>query len=218
VRILRLFIALCAAASLPLRLQCQSAEIPGRDLLGFPVVLIAEPAALPGMFGGGFWNPAAALLPSGAKWRLSAAAMSTPSDVAVDASAGAVTGLWRGSSITLSVVRAAVAGLVRTESDPLTVGNELEYATTVTSIGVARAWTPNIAWGLAARLRSGQIELTRRGAVSLDGGLVVDHLSRFDVRIGASTFLASPWSAATSARPTSWRRTDAWPTPIPHGP
>ena len=175
--------------------QCQNSEIPGRDLLRFPVGLVAEPAALPGMFGGGFWNPAATLLPAGASWRLSAGAMSTPSDVSVSAHAGAATGLWRGSTITVSVVRASVAGIVRTDSDPLTVGNDLLYATTVASLGVAHRLLNHVAWGLAVRVRTGQIDFESRTAVSLDGGLVAEHFSRLDARVGLSTFLASPWSS-----------------------
>ena len=185
---------LSALLALPCTGWCQNAEIPGRELLRFPLGLVAEPAALPGMFNGGFWNPAAALLPDGAKWRLSAGAMSTPSDVSVKADAGAITGFWRGSSITLSVVRASVAGLVRTESDPLALAYDLPYSTTVTSFGIARALRPNIAWGVATRLRAGRIDFDRGSALSIDGGIVADHLTRFDVRVGASTFLASPWS------------------------
>ena len=188
---------LSALLALPSGGDCQNTEIPGRELLRFPVGLVAEPAALPGMFNGGFWNPAAALLPAGATWRLSAGAMSTPSDVSVKADAGAITGLWRGSSITLSVVRASVTGLVRTDSDPLAVAYDLPYSTTVTSFGVARALRPNVAWGVAARFRAGRIDFDRGGAVSFDGGIVADHLTRLDARFGASTFLASPWSNGT---------------------
>lgn len=185
---------LSALLALPCAGQCQNAEIPGRELLRFPLGLVAEPAALPGMFNGGFWNPAAALLPEGATWRLSAGAMSTPSDVSVKADAGAITGLWRGSSLTLSVVRASVTGLVRTESDPLALAYDLPYSTTVTSFGIARALRPNIVWGVATRLRTGRIDFDRGAAISIDGGIVADHLTRFDARVGASTFLASPWS------------------------
>ena len=193
-RISPIYLVLSALLALPCTLRCQSSEIPGRELLRFPVGLIAEPAALPGIFNGGFWNPAAGLLANGATWRLSAGAMSTPSDVSVKADAGAITGLWRGSSITLSVVRASVAGVVRTDSDPLALAYDLQYSTIVTSVGVARALRPNIAWGVATRLRTGQIDLDRGRALSIDGGIIADHLTRFDARIGASTFLASPWS------------------------
>jgi hypothetical protein len=156
--------------------------------------LVAEPAALPGIFNGGFWNPAAALLPPEAAWRLSAGAMNTPSDVSVTANAGAVTRRWRGASISLSVVRASVAGLLRTDSDPLTTGTDLQYSTLVTSLGIARAAGPHLAWGIATRFRTGQIEFDRRSALSVDAGVVADHLTSLDIRLGASTFLASPWS------------------------
>lgn len=174
--------------------RCQNSEIPGRELLRFPVGLIAEPAALPGLFSGGFWNPAAAVLPEGTTWRLSAGAMSTPSDVSVSANAGAITGKWRGSSLTLSLVRAAVGGLVRTDSDPLTIGTDVQYSTIVASVGIARPAGRNFAWGLAARFRSGQIDLAQSDGISLDGGVVADHITSQDLRVGVSTLLSSPWS------------------------
>src|SRR5882757_3071349 len=137
--------------------RSQNHEVPARDLLAFPVGLVAEPAALPSIFNGGFWNPAAALLPPGASWRVSAGAMNSPSDVSVTVNAGAVTGRWRGSSISLSVVRAAVSGLLRTDSDPLTTGTDLQYSTLVTSLGITHAAGPHFAWGIATRFRTGQI-------------------------------------------------------------
>jgi len=194
VRISLYCMALALTVARPSSGGCQSAEVPGRELLAFPVGLVAEPGALPGMFGGGFWNPAAARVPDGSRWRLSAAAMSTPADVSVNAHAGAISGDWRGSTITLSVVRASVAGLVRTESDPLTITSDLQYSTMVTSVGFARRLRPNVMWGVAARVRTGQIEVDHRTAVSLDAGFTAEHLTRFDARVGASTFLASPWS------------------------
>ena len=194
VRISRFFIVLAAAFAGTSVGRCQNREVPGRELLRFPIVLIAEPAALPGMFSGGFWNPAAAVLPDGTRWRVAAGAMSTPSDVSVNASAGAVTAMWRGSSLSLSVLRASVAGVVRTESDPLTIANDVQYSTIVTSLGIARSVRGNLAWGLAARVRSGQIDTDLRTSVALDGGVVLEHLTRLDARFGLSTLLASPWS------------------------
>src|ERR1035437_11111193 len=56
----------------PLAAWGQSGEIPGRDLLTFPIGLVAESAALGTTAGSGLWNPATALLPDGFRWRLSA--------------------------------------------------------------------------------------------------------------------------------------------------
>lgn len=174
--------------------HAQSTAIPGRDLLGFPIGLVAEPAALPGIFGLGLWNPASAVLPPDARMRLAVAAMNTPADLSVSAQAASVSAHWRGSTVTVSLTRAAVAGLVRTESDPLTVGNDVAYSTVVSSLGLARAATSRLSWGVALRARAGQIDLDRGGGVSVDGGAVLQHLPVLDARVGASTFLASPWS------------------------
>src|ERR1035437_1204296 len=80
-----------------------SGEIPGRDLLPFPVGLTAEAPALGTTAGTGLWNPATALLPDGFHWRLSAAAMNAPSDIAVSAQLFSAAAAWRGPKLGLSV-------------------------------------------------------------------------------------------------------------------
>src|ERR1700730_18014064 len=112
-------IAFASLAAVPLMVQAQSRDIPGRDLLTFPLGLTAEPAALGMQSGTGLWNPATAMLPEGARWRLSAAAMNASDDIGVTAQLGSVTGPWRRTTIGLSVARAVVGGLVRTDADPL---------------------------------------------------------------------------------------------------
>ena len=186
----------------------QRAEIPGRDLLGFPLGLVAEPAALPGVLGLGLWNPASAMLPSTARMSLAVAAMNTPADLSVSAQAASVSVRWRGSTVTASLARAAVGGLVRTDSDPLTVGNDVAYSTLVTSLGMAREATSHVTWGVALRARGGQVDFERGAGVSLDGGVVVAHLPLLDARFGASTFLASPWSGGRE-RATAMASVDA---------
>jgi hypothetical protein len=162
--------------------RAQSTAIPGRDLLGFPIGLVAEPAALPGLAGLGLWNPASTLLPADARMRVAVAAMNTPADLSVSAQAASVSARWRGSTVTASLTRAAVAGLVRTESDPLTVGNDVGYSTVVSSVGLARAVTSRLSWGVALRARVGRVDLERGGGVSADGGVVLQHLPLLDAR------------------------------------
>lgn len=180
----------------------QVSAVPGRDLLSFPIGQIAEAPALPGMLAVGLFNPAGTLLPGGARWRLSVGSMSTPSDVGASAQAVGASTAWRGSTVTVSLARAAVAGLVKTDSDPLTVGNDVAYSTLVASLGAARQVTEHIVVGAALRGRTGRLDLTRRNALSIDVGFVAEHLTRLDLRVGAATFLATPGRAADE--PPTW--------------
>ena len=180
----------------------QSGEIPGRDLLTFPVGLTAEAPALGTTSGTGLWNPATALLPDGYHWRLSVAAMNAPSDIAVAAQLFAIAAEWRGSTIALSVTRASVSDILRTDTDPQSIGNPVPYSTNVISLVGARRLTPHLTVGVALRERTGALDDVNRRGTSLDAGAIVDHLTRFDVRAAASTFLLSP-GAAGAERP-SW--------------
>jgi hypothetical protein len=172
----------------------QNGAVPGRDLLTYPVGLVAEAGALPGMLGIGLFNPASAVLPVGSRWRIAAAAMSTPSEIAATAQAGGVSANWRNITFTGSVLRAAVAGIVRTDSDPLTTGNDVTYTTQVMSLGAALPRGKHLTFGAAMRVRTGQIDFERRTAVALDAGIVAAGLTPLDARIAAATYLAAPFS------------------------
>jgi hypothetical protein len=186
----------------PLAAWGQSGEIPGRDLLTFPVGLTAEAPALGTTAGTGLWNPATALLPDGFHWRLSAAAMNAPSDIAVAAQLFSVAAEWRRTTFGLSVTRASVSNILRTDTDPQSIGNPVPYGTTVISLVAARRLTPNLSVGVAVRERNGSLDDVSRSGVSVDAGVIAEHLTRFDVRIGASSFLLSPGAAASER--ASW--------------
>jgi hypothetical protein len=180
----------------------QSAEIPGRDLLTFPIGLTAEAPALGTTSGTGMWNPATALLPDGSQWRLSASAMNAPSDIAVSAQLFSVATAWRSTTFGLSVARASVSDIVRTDTDPQSIGNPVPYATTMISLVAARRLTSQLSVGVALRARNGELDDVNRTGASVDVGGVLEHLTRFDVRVAASTFLLSPGAAATER--ASW--------------
>jgi hypothetical protein len=193
VNVLAALVAMASSAS------GQSVAVPGRDLLTYPVGLIAEGSAIPGMLGLGLFNPAIANLPSDTAWRVAAAAMNTPADIAASAQAFGASGSWRGVTITASLLRAAVNGIVRTESDPVTTGNNVAYSTQVTSLGAARRVWNHVTLGAALRYRTGQLDAERRTSFSTDLGVVADRLTPLDLRLGASTFLLSPSSGAETA-------------------
>ncbi len=176
----------------------QSGEIPGRDLLTFPIGLAAEAPALGTAAGSGLWNPATALLPTGFGWRLSVAAMNAPSDIAVAAQLFSIAGAWRGTTFGLSVTRASVSDILRTDTDPQSIGNPVPYGTTVISLLAARRLSSHLSVGIAVRERNGTLDDVSRTGMSVDVGMVAEHLTRFDVRVGASTFLLSPGAAASN--------------------
>ncbi|HEY0997984.1 MAG TPA: hypothetical protein VGD77_18485 [Gemmatimonadaceae bacterium] len=187
----RLTLALLGTGALALPARAQ--QVPGRDLLEFPVAAMGEPAALAREAGGGLWNPAQARLDSG-RVRLSAVALNTPIEqgvasfyLAANAQAG------RAGVLTLSVLRALVTDLLRTETDPQSLGDEIPYRTTVLSAGLSRA-VRGMHVGATLRHRSGLVDVDRGSATSLDAGVAIDSVGRFPLRVGASTFLFSPWS------------------------
>jgi hypothetical protein len=61
---------------------------------------------------------------------------------------------------------------------------------------------PNLSVGVAVRERNGSLDDVSRSGVSVDAGVIAEHLTRFDVRIGASSFLLSPGAAASER--ASW--------------
>ena len=196
-RIAFTFLSLCAVVA-----SGQSAEIPARDLLTFPIGLSAEAPAIGTAAGSGLWNPATVLLSDGFRWRLSAAAMNAPSDIAVSAQLFSVATQWRRTTFGVSVTRASVAGILRTDTDPQSLGNAVPYGTTIISLLVARRLSPQLIVGAALRERRGALDNVNRSGVSMDLGAVAEHLTRCDLHVGASTFLLSP--GAGSRERTSW--------------
>lgn len=190
-------LALCPVAA-----WGQSGEIPGRDLLTFPIGLTAEAPALGTSAGSGLWNPATALLPDSSRWRLSVSAMNAPSDISVSAQVFSVATAWRGTTFGLSVARAAVNDITRTDTDPESIGDPVPYGTTMVSLDVARRLTSKLSLGVALRERNGTLDDVSRTGVSVDFGVVAEHLTRHDIRVGTSTFLLTPGAAASER--ASW--------------
>jgi len=185
-----LVLTLCAADSLMAQL------VPGRDLLSFPLGLTAEAPAFGLSSGFGLWNPASVAIPAGSRLRLAVGTMSAPVDVAVSAQIGtAAMRLRNGTTVGVSLVSASVADLLRTDSDPQSLGDEIPYLTTLLSAMAARDVGP-LTLGVALRVRNGRLDAESRRAVSLDVGVISRGFGRRDVRLAASTFLASPFSHA----------------------
>ncbi|MDB4908403.1 MAG: hypothetical protein JWO05_3187 [Gemmatimonadetes bacterium] len=188
-------VALTACWTLPAVAQ----ETPGRDLLMFPVGAMAEPQSVAGALGGGFWNPATVAPDPAFRLRIGVSALNTPIDQGVSAQILAASGsVGRGWGVGITVARAAIIDLVRTESDPQTIGNEIAYNTTVYSIAAARRWR-GAAIGVSLRARNGQADQVHRSDVALDAGLLIARTLGTPVRLAMSTFLLSPQGSAREA-------------------
>jgi hypothetical protein len=168
-------------------------NVPGRDLLQFPIGLLADAAPLSRELPGGLWNPAAAVLTGRDRWAFGVAALATPIQQDVEASVlGGAFVLRPHFTGSVSLAQSSVGDILKTETDPQSLGGEIPYSTTVISIGSAVA-LPYGSAGLAARYRFGSLDTDRGGSFSVDGGVVLDRVARTPLRVAASTFLFSPW-------------------------
>jgi len=182
-------LVLLAASVLSLKVAVAQ-TVPARDLMASPIGLIGAPAALADGAAAGMWNPATGLLENGDRVRAGVAALNAPVDVALT---GQVISLGfrlrsRGS-ISASLTRAGVADLVRTETDPQSIGGDIPYGIWVSTLGYAHRVTSHLIVGGAARWLSGRVDRERRDRGSVDVGVVADHLGPFDARLAASSFL-----------------------------
>ncbi|HEY9225150.1 MAG TPA: hypothetical protein VIP11_00800 [Gemmatimonadaceae bacterium] len=167
-------------------------RVPGRDLLEFPLGLLAEAAPLSSQMIGGLWNPATGALRSPSRAALGFAGLTTPQEqgVRLNQLAGAYN-VRPNLTAQVSVASASISDLFRTETDPLTRGSELSYSTTLFSLGLAGA-RKDMRAGFMARYRRGNSDSERRGTFGVDGGVIFDRVVRTPVRFAASTFLFTP--------------------------
>lgn len=166
--------------------------VPARDLWEFPLGALLEPAALASEPGAGFWNPAAMAVPAADRWRFGMAALSSASAQSIDAQFVSATRRGSGTgTVGVTIARAAVAGIVRTDADPQAIG-DVPYGSTLVSVGAARDLLPHVRAGIAARWRHGRSDADRRRAVAADMGLIVHGIPWRDARVALSSFLWRP--------------------------
>ena len=178
--------------SISLATPATAQQVSGRDLLDFPLGLLAESAPLSARMTGGLWNPATSMLSPGAKAEFGFAGLTTPQEqgVRLDMIAGSVR-IRPTLTAMLSVAQASVSDILRTETDPQSLGGEIPYGTTLLSAGLA-ATRGHVTAGAAARYRWTSIDSQHGGVFAMDFGAIVDGVARTPVRLAASTFLLSP--------------------------
>lgn len=166
--------------------------VPARDLWEFPLGAILEPAALAAEPGAGLWNPAASALRPGERLRLGVASLATGAQQGVEGQL--VSATFRrasGTTMGVSVARSSVAGLVRTDSDPQSVG-DISYSSVLVSATAARSLLPHVTAGLAIRWREGRADRDVNSAIAADLGIIVHDLPWQNARVALSSFLWRP--------------------------
>ena len=185
------FAAVAALVVLSPVVDLQAQQVPGRDLYQFPLGTLAEPATLATAAGGGLWNPATIALPDDERVLLSATSLNTPIEQAVSAQLGTFAyRLRQRLTVGLQVAQASVTDLIRTDTDPQSIGDEIPYRSTILS-AVAAASRGGSSLGIAVRRRSGEADLTTGHATSVDVGGIIDRPAGLPLRLAASTFLRS---------------------------
>ena len=183
---------LCGLAAFAWAPGLWAQPVPARDLWEFPLGSVLEPAALASEPGGGLWNPATTLTSGTERWRLGVAALSSASDQSVDGQLIAATfRRTNGIAFGASIARSAVASILRTETDPQSLG-EVPYSSLLMSITAARAIVPHVTAGVALRYREGHADQLVNHAFAADLGIIVHSLPVLDARIAVSSFLWRP--------------------------
>jgi len=188
------FAALVSAVVASVAAPAAAQQVPGRDLLEFPIGLVAESAPLSSRMAGGLWNPATSALGPNARGEIGLAGLTTPKDQGVSLEmlaaeyrfAPRLTG-------SLSYAQASVADIFRTDTDPQSLpGGEIRYATSLLSFGIATMLNRDVTLGVAGRYRWAAIDTARTGVLAVDAGAVVDRIAGTPLRVALSTFLFSP--------------------------
>lgn len=190
-------LAFAAFASVILSASTAAQEVPARDLLEFPLGLMADAPALSSRMPASLWNPASRAMTAAQRAEIGVAGLTTPQAQGVQLDMIAAEYKFRPNlSLAFSFAQASVSDILRTAGDPQSLGGEIPYGTNLVSLGVATIARPSRlgAWsaGVAARYRWATVDDSRAGAVSTDAGVIVDHLLGTPVRGAASTFLFSP--------------------------
>lgn len=181
-----------ALASFTLAAAAVAQRVPGRDLLEFPLGLIADAPPLSSQMTGGLWNPAATAIRSTMRGEIGVAGLTTPQEQGVRLVMLAGSYKIRPAiTASLSYAQASVSDLLRTDTDPQSLGGEIPYGTTLVSAGAAMVRN-DLTVGATLRYRYGTVVTEHRGALGMDGGAILNRVAGTPLRLAVSTFLLTP--------------------------
>ncbi len=183
---------LCGLVAFACAGRLTAQPVPARDLWEFPLGAVLEPAALATEPGGGLWNPASSHIVGPERWRVGVASLATAADQSVDGQLLAAN-FKRADGMTLgvSIARTSVASILRTETDPNSLG-DVPYSSLLLSFTAARALLPHVTAGVSARFREGRADRAIDHAIAADVGIIVHSLPLRDARVAVSSFLWRP--------------------------
>ncbi len=169
-------------------------RVPGRDLYDFAIGALGEAPALAVEAAGGLYNPAATLLAPTGRLRGSVTHLNAPGDRGLS---GEVIGLeWRQTlrrAFAITAARAGVSDIPRTDDTPTAIGSPVLYDSYLVSAGASQRVLRHVAVGAALRYRVGRVDTVTASTAGADAGVVVDGLlGRYDLRLGAASFLWRP--------------------------
>jgi hypothetical protein len=198
-----------AVASALLSASAAAQKVPARDLFEFPLGLLADAPALSTRMPASLWNPASRASDSTSRADIGLAGLTTPQNQGVQLGMiGAEYRIRPQFSAAMSFAQASVSDILRTETDPQSIGGEIPYGTSLFSAGLALTNRPlaigtqtlgTWSFGAAARYRWATVDDDHGGAFSLDAGVIGDHLLGTPLRGAVSTFLFSPDRSADAA-------------------
>lgn len=169
-----------------------SQPVHGRDLLRFPLATMDRAPALGSAIGDGLGNPATVALLDTAALHVGIAAVQTTSQQGVTLQLGTLAArLPEGVVLTGSFVRAAVSDLVRTDTDPQSLGEDIPYGTQLVSVGLGKRFG-KVSAGAALRYRRGELDVTTRSELGADFGVLATGLPLRDLTVGVGSFLWRP--------------------------
>jgi hypothetical protein len=173
-------------------------EVPGRDLLEFPLGALARPHALATTPAASLWNPALGA-PTGAyRTEVTGAMLETPTDQAVSGRIFGISRRINGRLVaTASFASIGVSDIVRTDTDPQSLG-AIPYETVVFS-GGASTVLRSVQLGAAVRYRSGVADTERRGVIATDLGFVIPRVFDQPIRVAGGTCMLSLFGRKESA-------------------
>ncbi|HTE45471.1 MAG TPA: hypothetical protein VK636_09530 [Gemmatimonadaceae bacterium] len=194
------FIFAALASFLPAAIAAAQ-HVPGRDLLEFPLGLMAEAPPLSSQMTGGLWNPANIAIRSPIRAEIGFAGLTTPQEqgVRLEMLAGSYK-VRPNLTASLSYAQASVSNIIGTDTDPTSNGggSEIPYSTMLVSAGAALT-RGTLTLGAALRYRYGTVISDHGSAIGIDGGAIVDRVAGTPLRLAVSTFLLTPSRSAGEA-------------------